>query len=135
MTFKEVCGFLREPKIPNQSTKCQKKESLTSSKEDHTIVNLVYIMYRDANLKLRNQCTLETSCLILPFKLFEYQHSISWGLNGNSQSNHNLHSSTKIYPEVTKQRCKLLLQKFNVMYPISQFQRVYWTLIFRPFVL
>lgn len=33
-------------------------------------------------------------------------------------ANHNLHSSTQIYPEVTKQRCKLLLQKLNVSYSL-----------------
>lgn len=66
--FKEVRGFFRVLKPPNQ-TKAQnvKKESLASSIEDHTLVNLVYITYQDRNLKLRNQCTLKTSGLILAF--------------------------------------------------------------------
>lgn len=35
-------------------------------------------------------------------------------LNGNSQSLQDLDSSTNVYSEVTKQRCTLLLQTFNV---------------------
>lgn len=119
--FREVCGFLRVSRTPNQSTKCQKRKPDQQHRRPYSGKSSLYHV---SGFKFKTQKPVYLKNFWSQpflFKLFDYQDQISQGLNRNRQSNDDLHSSTKIYPEMTKQRCKLLLQKFNVSYSLHLF--------------